>query len=159
MRRAEPLLRAVLPEEVELRFRLARGLPPILASFEALSRALLELVVNASEAMAGGPGCVEVETGRAVLDASEVENLIAPGGITAGPHVWLEVRDEGPGVESDASDRLCERGFSTKGGGRGHGLSEVREILADHRAGLRVSSRLGEGAAFQILLPLGSLTP
>jgi len=154
--RAEPLLRAVIPEELELNFDLAPSLPRVAARTEALSRALLELVVNACEAMEGRVGSVLVRTGEGLLAASEVPALVAPAGIDPGSHVWLEVRDDGPGIDLFARARLFERGFSTKGASRGHGLGEVREIVAGHRGGLRIESRPGEGTAFRILLPLGS---
>jgi len=117
---------------------------------------LLELVVNAVEALDGGTGCIDVESGCSLLDASEVRALTASDGLEAGPCAWVEVRDDGPGIAPDACARLFERGFSTKGDGRGHGLCEVRELLARQGGGLRVSSRPGEGAAFRILVSLGS---
>jgi signal transduction histidine kinase len=158
VRRTEPLLRAVVPDEIGLRLCLATALPPVAAYADGLGRALLELVVNASEAMDGGPGHIDVATGHAVLAASEIGSLVAPARIGAGPCVWLEVRDDGPGLDPGARERLFERGYSTKGGGRGHGLSEAREIVARHAGGLRVSSRPGTGTAFRILLPLRGLS-
>src|SRR5262245_50589327 len=92
VRSAAPLLRAVIPEELELRVDLAPSLPRVSARSEALSRALLELVVNACEAMEGGSsGSVLVRTGEGHLAPSEVSGLIAPAGIDQGPHVWFEV--------------------------------------------------------------------
>ena len=154
VRHAEPLLRAVLPESIELVCRFGHGLPPVAASSEALRRVLLELVVNAAEAKGACPGAIDVELGCDSLDASELPGRIDPAAADAGPCVWIEVRDDGPGLEPGARARLFERGFSTKGDRRGHGLSEAREILARHGGALRVSSRPGKGAAFRILLPV-----
>ena len=150
---AKPLLRALLPERVALRCepgpRGARvGLPP-----ETLRRALVELVVNAAEAIGDGDGRVEIRTGQAVLADGDVRRCAAPTGIGPGPCAWLEVRDDGGGFDAATCARLFESGFSTKGPGRGHGLAQIRETLARHGAGLRVEAHPGSGSAFRILLP------
>jgi signal transduction histidine kinase len=153
VRSLEPLLRAVLPECVQLRLELADGLPPAAAQPEALRRTLLELSVNAAEAIGDRRGRVEVRTGLDRLGASERSELVAPAGIATGPHAWIEVRDDGVGFDCEIRRQLFDRGFSSKGPGRGHGLAHVKEILAGHAAGLRVDSRPGAGSAFRIYLP------
>jgi len=153
VRGAEPLLRAVLPEHVDLRFDLASNPALVDVCPESIRRILLELVVNAVEAIGDAEGNVEVRTGHALLGASDLAELVATGHLAAGPHAWLEVRDDGGGFDVATCARLFERGFSTKSTGRGRGLGQVLEILARHRAGLRVRSRLAEGSAFRILLP------
>jgi signal transduction histidine kinase len=154
VRGAEPLLRAVVPERVELRLDLAERPAPVAAREEALRRALLELVVNAVEAIGPAQGLVELRTGLAFLEADEQPEIVAPQGIGPGPHAWLEVRDDGAGFDGATRLRLFESGFSSKGAGRGHGLSQVVDVLAEHAAGLAVRSRPGAGAAFRIYLPL-----
>ena len=153
VRRCEPLLRAVVPERVALRIELAADLAPVAAAPEAIRRVLLELVVNAVEAVGDGEGAIEVRTGRATLAEDDVRSLVAARGIAPGTHAWIEVRDDGAGIERAALARLFDPGFSTKGAGRGRGLGHVREILAGCRAGLLVRSRPSEGSAFRVLLP------
>jgi nitrogen-specific signal transduction histidine kinase len=152
VRGAEPLLRAVLPERVELRLDLAPDLAPVSIFPDAMRRVVLELVVNAVEAIGEAKGRVEIRTGHSLLAEGEIPGLIAPEAIAPGPHTWLEVRDDGCGFNGDTRARLFERGFSTKGSGRGHGLDLVQEILARQRAGLLVQSRPRSGSAFRILL-------
>lgn len=154
VRRCEALLCAVVPERVALRTELAADLAPVAAAPEAMRRVLLELVVNAVEAVGDGEGAIEVRTGHAMLAESDVRALVAARGIAPGPHAWVEVRDDGAGFERAALARLFDPGFSTKGVGRGRGLGHVREILATCRAGLLVSSRPAEGSAFRVLLPV-----
>jgi nitrogen-specific signal transduction histidine kinase/CheY-like chemotaxis protein len=153
VRSVEPLLRAVLPDRVELRLDLARGLVPVAAQEEALRRALLELVVNAVEAIGDARGRIEVRTGLALLEADERSEIVAPRGIGRGPHAWLEVHDDGAGFDGATRLRLFEDGFSSKGAGRGQGLCQVKEILAEHAAGLVVRGRPGAGASFRVYLP------
>ena len=154
VREAEPLLRAVLPERVDLRCDLATVPALVGVCPESIRRILLELVVNAVEAIGDVEGNVEVRTGHALLAETELGELVATTEVAAGPHAWLEVRDNGGGFDAATRARLFERGFSSKGPGRGRGLGQVLEILARHRAGLRVRSRLSEGSAFRILLPI-----
>jgi signal transduction histidine kinase len=153
VRSIEPLLRAALPEHVQLRLELAEGLLPVAAAAEALRRTLLELVVNAAEAIGDRRGRVEVRTGLARLEVSELSELVAPVGIGTGPHSWVEVRDDGIGFDRQTHLRLFEGGFSSKGSGRGHGLAQVKQTLAEHAAGLRVASRPELGSVFRIYLP------
>lgn len=149
-----PLLRAVMPERIELRVALDPDLAPVAIHPDALRRAVLELVVNAVEAIGDAPGCVEIRTGRAELEESGLPGLVAPAGIAAGPHVWLEVRDDGSGFDEQVRARLFDPGFSTRGASRGHGLGWVQSTLGLHRAGLLVQSRQRAGSAFRILLPV-----
>jgi signal transduction histidine kinase len=96
---------------------------------------------------------VEVRTGHALLAAADLAELVATRPLAPGPHAWLEVRADGVGFDAVTRARLFERGFSSKGPGRGRGLGQVLEILARHRAGLRVRSLPAEGSEFRILLP------
>jgi signal transduction histidine kinase len=155
-RSVEPMLRAVLPERVELHLDLAEGLAPVSACPEAMRRVVLELVVNAAEAIGDGEGRVELRTGRALLAEGEIPDLVAPAEMAPGPHTWLEVRDDGVGFDAQTRARLFEPGFSTKGAGRGQGLARVQELLGRQGAGLRIRSRLRSGSAFRILLPVRS---
>jgi signal transduction histidine kinase len=153
VRRAEPLLRGVLPEQVELRLDLDPDASAVDARPEALRRVLLELVANAAEAIGDAEGVVEVRTGRALLAPDQVPAaVVAAGTLAPGPHAWLEVRDDGEGLDGATRGRLFERGFSTRGPGRGHGLAQVREILARCGASLLVRSRPERGSAFRVLL-------
>lgn len=158
VRRAIPLLRSALPERIRLRLDLPAGLPPVEVKAERLFHSLVELMVNAVEAIGDGAGTLEVRTGATVLDEADMNGLIAPGGCAAGPHVWLEVRDTGRGFDLGGVFGLMAPGVSTKGAGHGYGLSHLEEMLAEHRAALRVRSQVGAGAAFCVLFPgrLGS---
>jgi signal transduction histidine kinase len=153
VRSAQPMLRAVLPERIELRLALAPNLSAVSVCPDAMRSVLLELVVNAVEAMGDSGGCIEIRTGQTLVADSEIPGLVAPGGITPGLHAWFEVRDDGRGFARETCAHLFERGFSTKGARRGNGLGHVRAILAGHRAGLLVRSQPRSGSAFRILLP------
>jgi signal transduction histidine kinase len=152
-RAVEPLLRSVLSEGVDLDFDLATDPAAVAASPEVIRRVLLELVINAVEAIGAAKGRIEVRTGHTLLAKADLAELVAASALTAGPHAWIEVRDDGCGFDASTRARLFERGYSTKGAGRGCGLGQVLEILGRQRAALRIRSHPAGGAAFRILLP------
>jgi signal transduction histidine kinase len=149
----EPLLRSVLSEGVVLQLDLASDSAAVAASPDLIRRVLLELVINAVEAIGAGKGRIEVRTGHALLAKAELAELVASAPPRPGPHAWIEVRDDGCGFDPARLSQLFERGYSTKGAGRGSGLGQVLDILGRHRAALRIRSRPSGGAAFRILLP------
>lgn len=151
-RAVEPLLRAALPERVELRLELAPDLGAVSICPDAMRRVMLELVVNAVEAIGDADGCVEIRSGCSAIAESQSPGFVA-GGIAPGPYTWLEVRDNGSGFNGETCEHLFQPGFSTKGAGRGHGLGQVQAILARHGAALIVRSQPRSGSAFRILLP------
>ena len=116
-----------------------RRLPEIAADPEQLKEVLVNLLVNACEAMGGG--------GRIVI--SEQEGIIEP----LGSVVVIQVKDNGPGVPETIQDTLFEPFFSTKEEGTGLGLSIAARIVEDHGGWLNLRSHRGKGATFTITLP------
>ena len=116
-----------------------RLLPEIMADPEQLKEVLVNLLVNACEAMGGG--------GRIVI--SEQEGIIEP----LGRVVVIQVKDDGPGVPKTIQDKLFEPFFSTKEEGTGLGLSIAARIVEDHGGWLNLRSHKGKGATFTITLP------
>jgi signal transduction histidine kinase len=111
------------------------GLPGVLADESQLRQALINLVRNAKEAMAGG-GRLRVEVGR-----------------TEG-HVRLALADSGPGIPPENLPQIFEPFFSTKAKGTGLGLALVQEIVSEHGGRIEVDCPPGGGTRFTILLPV-----
>ncbi len=139
---AARLLRRALPVTVKLETALAPSLPPALVDAGQVQQALLDLCLNASDAMPGG-GTVTVTTG--------------PPGSGRAPEGFLElvVADEGAGIAPDVLPRIFEPFFTTKpqGRGTGLGLSLVYGIVSQHGGRIDVDSRPGAGTRFRLLLP------
>jgi PAS domain S-box-containing protein len=147
------LLRSSIGRGIDLRFQLAAEVPPVEADAAQLRQAVLNLVVNGAEAIGDGPGQVTVSTGtqfadRAYLDACEVCAMEA-----AGPCVFVEVADTGPGLDAATRAKMFDPFFTTKFIGRGLGLAAVLGIARSHRGAIRVRSEPGCGAVFRVLLP------
>jgi two-component system, cell cycle sensor histidine kinase and response regulator CckA len=144
------MLRRILGEGVHLELHLSAALPSIHADAGMLEQVLLNLAVNARDAMAG--------SGKFSIRTTSVEiepNPTLPAEAYAGRFVRLSVVDTGAGIAPDVIDRIFEPFFTTKalGEGTGLGLSTVYAIVQQHRGWLNVSSRVGVGTTFEIFIP------
>lgn len=138
--KAEPLLRHALGAAVRLELALADDLPPVAVDRSTMEQVLLNLAVNAAEAM-NGRGAVVIGT-----------SVVRRGGRLS-DDVVLEIADEGPGLELEAAEHLFEPFFTTKIEGTGLGLATVQRIVRQAGGTIRVDSRIGQGATFTIALP------
>jgi signal transduction histidine kinase len=124
--------------KVKLEKDLAPDLPTILGNANQLQQVLMNLMINAQQAMNGKPGMVSVIT-----------RLLKPD------HVEIRVKDTGPGIPAEIQKRIFEPFFTTKpaGKGTGLGLSVSFGIIKDHKGEIRVESEEGKGSEFIITLP------
>lgn len=133
-------------EHIQVALRLDPGLPPVAVNPGQLEQVVINLLINARDALAAG-GRVTVETSVASLDN---------GADRAGaPAVRLRVTDTGCGMDAATRSRVFEPYFTTKdaGKGTGLGLSTVFGIVTQHGGQIDVTSEVGEGAAFTVYLP------
>ena len=150
----EAMLRRMIPEDVELRTALGPSLGAVKADPGQLQQVILNLVVNARDAMPEG--------GEVLIATSETEvgpeAAVELAGLEPGPYVMLVVRDTGTGIDDEIKPRLFEPFFSTKepGKGTGLGLSTVYGIVKQSGGHIVVDSDLGQGATFTVYLPRSS---
>ena len=146
------MLRRSIGEHVELVTSLADGLWPVLADPGQIEQVLVNLAVNARDAMEGG-GTLTIDTSNFTVDAAAIA-----GGSPARPgrNVRLRVSDTGTGMPADVVDRAFEPFFTTKaeGAGTGLGLATVYGILAQADGHIRIYSEPGTGTTFSITLPV-----
>jgi len=144
-----PLLERSAGPTVPIELRLPGGLPPAMVDANQLELALLNLVVNARDAMPDG-GTIEI-TAAAV----EAPSSAAARGLSAGRYVRLSLHDTGTGMDAATLARATEPFFTTKGVGRGSGLglSMVQGLAQQSGGGLRLTSRPGKGTTAEIWLP------
>jgi two-component system, cell cycle sensor histidine kinase and response regulator CckA len=144
------LLATLIGEHVRVDFRPATGLRPVLCDPSQIDQVLLNLVVNARDAMPRG-GTITLETANVTLDSGTQAEV---PGAPAGPYVTLSVRDEGVGIEPQILPRIFEPFFTTKRAnkGTGLGLATVYGIVKQNGWFIRVDSEPGHGATFRLYM-------
>jgi two-component system cell cycle sensor histidine kinase/response regulator CckA len=150
----EVLLRRLMREDVRLETDYGRDLPLVRADKSQLETAVMNLAVNARDAVrAQGGGVVKIRTCRLAQDQA-----IRLGFAGAGPgeHAMIEVGDNGPGIPPEVLSKIFEPFYTTKpvGEGTGLGLATVYGIVDKAEGYIHVESQPGQGAAFRIFLPV-----
>ena len=150
----EDLFRRTVGPEIRVRTKLAAELWPILCDPNQLESALLNLVINARDAMPGG-GCLTIETANLALDDRLPASGPALGDEAAGDHVVLSVTDTGTGMAPDVLTRAFDPFFTTKplGQGTGLGLSMIYGFVQQSGGQVRLHSEAGHGTTVTITLP------
>jgi two-component system, cell cycle sensor histidine kinase and response regulator CckA len=152
IRQAETMLTRLLGEQHRLRCELADSLAPVEADEGSLQQVILNLVVNARDAMPSG-GTIVIRTEEVQVDAHHVGRNpeAAPG-----RHVCLHVQDQGVGMNTAILSRIFEPFFTTKdvGKGTGLGLATVYGIVKQHHGWIEVESKVGVGSHFRVFFPV-----
>ena len=153
----EKLLRKVTRENIGIKTFLAEGLPTIRADQGQVEQVLMNLSINARDAMPGG-GQLVVETIETCLDEEYVKQYPY---MKAGRYVVLSVSDTGIGMDEGTRERIFEPFFTTKGPdkGTGLGLAVVYGIVKQHNGFIHVYSEPGKGTTFRIYFPAVDVSP
>jgi CheY-like chemotaxis protein len=151
------MLKRVIGEDVELRLDTSGSLRTVLADVGQVEQVIMNLAVNARDAMPAG-GTLLIGTTGVDVDG---RGQHGPDSIRPGGYVLLTVRDSGAGMPREVRDRIFEPFFTTKevGMGTGLGLATVYGIVKQHNGYIFVDSDLGRGTEFRLYLPAGSTQP
>ncbi|MDX2187946.1 MAG: response regulator [Opitutaceae bacterium] len=139
-----------------LRFNLTPQLPAVLADPTQVRQVIMNLVINASEAIGERSGVIAITTGVVRVDAAYLGTLYRGDDVKQGDYVTLEISDNGCGMDSATLSRIFDPFFTTKFTGRGLGLAAVMGIIRSHQGALKVYSEPGKGTTFKILLPIAT---
>ncbi len=145
----EPLLRAAVGTDVQLKIRLAPALPLVFAETGALEQILLNLAINARDAMPQG-GVLGIRTTRETIRQGRRG---WPEHLQTGSYVCITASDTGEGIDEPMRSNLFEPGISSKAGGHGIGLATVREIVTRCRGHVQVDSQPDTGTVFRVYFP------
>ncbi|HEY3321417.1 MAG TPA: PAS domain S-box protein [Planctomycetota bacterium] len=145
------LLKISIGKDIALKFTLPAGLPAVPADATQIRQVIMNLIINASEAIGDNHGAINLATGlcRISKDQARPEAPELPDG----DYLSLEVSDSGCGMDDGTRARIFDPFFTTKFTGRGLGLAAVLGIIRGHKGSITVESTPGHGTTFRVLLP------
>ncbi|HEX8984054.1 MAG TPA: PAS domain S-box protein [Bryobacteraceae bacterium] len=152
-RQITALIHASIPKYVTLRLSLAPDLPAVQADAAQIQQLLMNLVINAAEAVREPGGWLEISTAVEYVDAALIAASVAAEDVHPGQYVVLTVSDNGVGMDEETRARIFDPFFTTKFTGRGLGLAAALGIVRGHRGGIHVRSAPGQGTTFRVFLP------
>jgi len=166
------LLEATIPKHVCLEYELAPDLPEVDADRAQISQVIMNLVINAHEAIGGASssresgggtggegsavqpaGTIRITTGHVRLDSRTRASAVVGGDRDEGDYVFLDVTDTGCGMDADTRQRVFDPFFTTKFTGRGLGMSAVLGIVRGHHGAILLTTEPGRGTSFRVLFP------
>lgn len=148
------LLEGAISESIVLRYRLDRELPAAEADVNQLGQVVLSLVTNASEAIGDGAGTVVVATGRKHCDREYLAGTFLDEQLVEGEYVFIEVNDDGCGMDEETQRKVFDPFFTTKFTDRGLVLAAVLGIVRGHQGAIEIDSEAGSGTTVRVLLPV-----
>jgi PAS domain S-box-containing protein len=148
------LVKVSISKQVVLKIDLGENLPPVLGNGPQIRQVVMNLVINASEAIGDKVGVIHVSTSHATGGPGSVASDASSP--PTGDYVRLDVSDTGHGMTEESKARIFDPFFTTKFAGRGLGLAVVQGVVRDLGGMLDVVSAPGQGATFQVSLPCTS---
>jgi PAS domain S-box-containing protein len=145
------LLKSAISKRVTLVTDLSEHLPAIKARTAQIRQVVMNLVVNASDAIKDSNGVIRVTTRSVTLGPNNAD--VTKKDLTEGDYVQIEVSDTGCGMSHEIRARIFDPFFTTKSAGRGLGLPVIHGIAQSLHGAIRVESEVGRGTTFQVLIP------
>ena len=153
------MLKTTLPHNTVIKPHLSADLPCINADASQIRQVVMNLIINASEAIGKVQGEVNISLAKTTIIAGSPVNDYHGRSIPSGAYVCLEITDNGCGMDEQTKLRIFEPFFTTKFTGRGLGMSAVIGIISSHGGALQLFSHLGQGTTFKVYLPVPTSDP
>jgi PAS domain S-box-containing protein len=147
------LLRTAISKNARLELQLVDSPPAVLADGTQLRQVVMNLITNASDAIGGRPGTIAITTGVVRATRGYLADAYLASSNEPGEYVYLEVRDDGCGMDAETRNRIFEPFFTTKFTGRGLGLAAVLGIVRGHRGAVHIESAPDRGTCFRVSFP------
>jgi len=145
------LLQVSMKKNITIHYDLNESLPRVQVDQSQIQQIILNLMTNANESMESGS--IVCRTGVCHVSHDALKDMTYDWGVEAGDFVFVEVQDQGCGMDQKTLNKIFDPFFTTKFTGRGLGMSAVLGIVRAHHGALDVHSELGEGTCFRLLLP------
>ena len=153
------LLQVSITKKCVLKLHLMPTLPSIEADAVQMRQVIMNLIINASDAIGEQSGIIAVTTGAMYCDRAYLSESYLDENLQEGLYVFLEVADTGCGMKADHRAKIFDPFFTTKATGRGLGLAAVLGIVRGHRGAIKVYSELSKGTTFKVAFPAVNLPP
>jgi two-component system, chemotaxis family, CheB/CheR fusion protein len=153
------LIHLSIPANVQLRLDLEKDLPKLLADPSQVQQVVMNILINAAEAIGSNSGLVLARTGRQTVGHERLPDLYQPTTVAVGEYVFLEVRDNGAGMNEETRRQIFDPFFTTKFTGRGLGLSAVLGIVNQCKGTIQIHSVPGRGSTFRVLFAVAEGSP
>jgi PAS domain S-box-containing protein len=147
------MLEASIAKKATLVRDLLPSMPALLGDGTQIRQIVMNLVLNASEAISNAKGTIRIATGSGTYKASAFARSPAGGELRAGSYVWLEVADDGVGMDATTVAQMFDPFFTTKFVGRGLGMAAVLGIVRSHDGAIDVDSEPGRGTRVRVYFP------
>ena len=147
------MLEVVISKKIALRLNLGRNLPAVEVDPTQLHQIIMNLVINASEAIGDQNGEITIATDCLIYSRGILPNVWMNENLKPGPFICLAVTDTGCGMDESIRTKLFDPFFTTKFTGRGLGMAAVQGIVRGHHGAIQVISEPGQGSTFKVLLP------
>jgi len=147
------ILEVSVSKRAAVRYDLAAELPAMEADANQIRQVLMNLIINASEALGEGQGVISIRTGALHCTVPYLAGTYVAESLPEGLYVYAEVADTGCGMTPEVKQRMFEPFFTTKFSGRGLGMAAVLGILRGHKGAIEVYSEVGKGTTIKVLFP------
>ncbi|HNV68403.1 MAG TPA: response regulator [Candidatus Ozemobacteraceae bacterium] len=153
LRRHTSLLEVSVPRKIAIEYQLAEHLPPIEGDPTQIEQVVMNLMINAAEAIGNASGTITLSTSSRECDAAFLASAWLKEPVAPGRYVCLKVEDSGCGMDAATLERIFDPFYSTKHTGRGLGLAALLGIVRRHHGTLHVTSVVGKGTSFELFFP------
>ncbi|MEI6207604.1 MAG: PAS domain S-box protein [Desulfuromonadales bacterium] len=152
------MLKAAISKNVTIELDLKHDVPEIMGDIGQIQQIVMNLIINAAEAIGGANGDIRVALSKLVVEANTADKDAFGTPIHVGSYACLQVTDTGCGMDEETQKRIFEPFFTTKFTGRGLGMSAIRGIVKAHDGFLLVTSTPGVGTKFKVCFPLPDIS-
>jgi PAS domain S-box-containing protein len=147
------MLEGAISRKAQMLFNLSPNLPAVETDATQLRQVIMNLIINASEALGEKSGAITISTGVVNCDRDCLHESWVDDGLSEGLYVYFEVTDTGCGMDKETLNRIYDPFFSTKFTGRGLGMAAAQGIVRGHKGMIQIDSEVGQGTSFRVLLP------
>jgi two-component system cell cycle sensor histidine kinase/response regulator CckA len=147
------MLQSTIKKNVTIELDLGRDLPEIMGDTSQIQQIVMNLIINAAEAIGDANGTIKVVLTKTIIPIEQRFTDVFGTIVHAGSYLYLEVTDTGSGMDKETHKRIFEPFYTTKFTGRGLGMSAIRGIIKAHDAALQLISKPDVGTTFKVYFP------